>query len=210
MVVEYAERKLQEGVPKKEAFIMAAKKMFVPVVSATFTTLGAFIPLLFWPGIIGKFMSYLPIIVIVVMCASLLSALIFMPIIGAHHRLARMSTRRPRKRPTSSCIPTSSTSRRSGASTGIYVRTLARLLHHPIITLAVGFAHRHRDLRRLHGQPDRHPRPSRRPSPSSARSTVVARGNYSPVEIRDYLVEVEQRDPAGPGHPGRHHDVRRR
>ena len=83
VVVEYAERKLQEGVSKKEAFILAARKMFVPVVSATFTTLGAFVPLLFWPGIIGKFMSYLPIIVIVVMCASLLSALIFMPIIGA-------------------------------------------------------------------------------------------------------------------------------
>ncbi|MEO6636621.1 MAG: efflux RND transporter permease subunit, partial [Devosia sp.] len=83
VVVEYAERKLQEGVSKKEAFILAARKMFVPVVSATFTTLGAFIPLLFWPGIIGKFMSYLPIIVIVVMCASLVSALIFMPIIGA-------------------------------------------------------------------------------------------------------------------------------
>nr|MBF0685364.1 efflux RND transporter permease subunit [Pseudomonas sp.] len=69
VVVEYAERKLQEGVSKKEAFILAARKMFVPVVSATFTTLGAFVPLLFWPGIIGKFMSYLPIIVIVVMCA---------------------------------------------------------------------------------------------------------------------------------------------
>ena len=70
VVVEYAERKLQEGVSKKEAFIMAARKMFVPVVGATFTTLGAFVPLLFWPGIIGKFMSYLPIIVIVVMVAT--------------------------------------------------------------------------------------------------------------------------------------------
>ena len=69
----------------------------MPVVSATFTTLGAFIPLLFWPGIIGKFMSYLPIIVIVVMCASLLSALMFMPIIGAHHRAARTSTRSRRQ-----------------------------------------------------------------------------------------------------------------
>ena len=43
VVVEYAERKLQEGVSKKEAFILAARKMFVPVVSATFTTLGAFL-----------------------------------------------------------------------------------------------------------------------------------------------------------------------
>ena len=57
VVVEYAERKLQEGVPKREAFILAARKMFVPVVSATFTTLSAFVVLLFWPGIIGKFMA---------------------------------------------------------------------------------------------------------------------------------------------------------
>src|SRR5690606_6432553 len=82
VVVEYAERKLQEGVSKKEAFILAMRKMFVPVVGATATTLGAFIPLLFWPGIIGKFMSYLPTIVIIVMVASLISALIFMPVIG--------------------------------------------------------------------------------------------------------------------------------
>src|SRR5690606_30729862 len=82
VVVEYAERKLMEGIPKREAFILAAQKMFVPVVGATATTLGAFIPLLFWPGIIGKFMSYLPTIIIVVMVASLISALIFMPIIG--------------------------------------------------------------------------------------------------------------------------------
>lgn len=47
VVVEYAEHKLQEGVSKKEAFIMAARKMFVPVVSVTFTTLDAFAPLLF-------------------------------------------------------------------------------------------------------------------------------------------------------------------
>ncbi|MBN9161640.1 MAG: efflux RND transporter permease subunit, partial [Myxococcales bacterium] len=83
VVVEYAERKLMEGIPKREAFIMAMRKMFVPVVGATATTLGAFIPLLFWPGIIGKFMSYLPTIVIVVMIASFISALIFMPVIGS-------------------------------------------------------------------------------------------------------------------------------
>jgi len=69
VVVEYAERKLSEGVSKKKAFILAARKMFVPVVGATATTLGAFIPLLFWPGIIGKFMSYLS--------AALVSGLLF-------------------------------------------------------------------------------------------------------------------------------------
>ena len=57
VVVEYAERKLQEGVSKKEAFILAVRKMFVPVVGATATTLGAFVPLLFMaqlkaPGLI--------------------------------------------------------------------------------------------------------------------------------------------------------------
>ncbi|HEY4201674.1 MAG TPA: efflux RND transporter permease subunit [Devosiaceae bacterium] len=138
VVVEYAERKLAEGVPKREAFIMAAKKMFVPVVSATFTTLGAFVPLLFWPGIIGKFMSYLPIIVIVVMCASLLSALIFMPVIGGI--IARAHVDEEEKEAADIVMyPDKFDLKKVRGFSGHYVRMLAHLLHWPLPTLAVGF-----------------------------------------------------------------------
>lgn len=82
VVTEYANRKIDEGMPAEEAYPRAAKLMFWPVVSSTATTLAAFLPLLLWPGVPGEFMSYLPIMVIIVLSASLLTALIFLPTMG--------------------------------------------------------------------------------------------------------------------------------
>ena len=82
VVSEYADRKIAEGMPSSEAYPRAAKLMFWPVVSSTATTLAAFLPLLLWPGVSGEFMSYLPIMVIIVLSASLLTALVFLPTTG--------------------------------------------------------------------------------------------------------------------------------
>jgi multidrug efflux pump len=82
IVVEYADRKMTEGHPPKEAFAQAALRMFWPVVSATATMIGAFLPMLLWPGIAGKFMSYFPITLIIILSASMVVALIFMPVLG--------------------------------------------------------------------------------------------------------------------------------
>ena len=83
VVTEYADRKLAEGMPASEAYTRAAQLMFWPVVSSTATTLAAFLPLLMWPGVPGEFMSFLPIMVIIVLSASLITALIFLPTTGA-------------------------------------------------------------------------------------------------------------------------------
>lgn len=83
VVTEYADRKLAEGMPASQAYTRAAQLMFWPVVSSTATTLAAFLPLLLWPGVPGEFMSYLPIMVIIVLTASLMTALIFLPTAGA-------------------------------------------------------------------------------------------------------------------------------
>lgn len=83
IVTEFAERKMSEGMPRTEAYAMAAKRMFWPIIGATTTTLAVFLPLLFWPGIVGEFMKYLPITVIATLTASLFMALIFMPTLGA-------------------------------------------------------------------------------------------------------------------------------
>jgi multidrug efflux pump len=189
VVVEYAERKLQEGVPKKEAFILAARKMFVPVVAATFTTLGAFVPLLFWPGIIGKFMSYLPIIVIVVMCASLLSALVFMPIIGAIIASTHVD---PKAKEAADIVmyPDKFEVNKVKGFTGGYIRVLQVLIRHPILTLTVGFG----IVIGIFVAYGMNPTGSEAFPASEAEFgtvNVVARGNYSPTEIRDLLVEVE-------------------
>ncbi len=189
VVVEYAERKLQEGVPKREAFIMAARKMFVPVVSATFTTLSAFVVLLFWPGIIGKFMSYLPTIVIVVMCASLASALVFMPIIGAF--IARTHIDPVAKAKADIVMyPDKFDVNKVGGFTGVYVRLMSKLIHYPLATLPIGFAVLIAIFMFAHPSgfvlfPDS--------EPEQGTVNVIARGNYSPIEVRDMLREVETR-----------------
>ncbi|MDF1776086.1 MAG: efflux RND transporter permease subunit [Rhizobiaceae bacterium] len=82
VVTEYADRKIAEGMEANEAYKRAAKLMFWPVVSSTATTLAAFLPLLLWPGVPGQFMSYLPKMVIIVLSASLLTALVFLPVTG--------------------------------------------------------------------------------------------------------------------------------
>ena len=56
--------------------------MFWPVVSATATMIGAFLPMLLWPGIPGKFMSYFPITLIIILSSSMIVALIFLPVLG--------------------------------------------------------------------------------------------------------------------------------
>ena len=83
VVTEYADRKMMEGFDARAAYTLAAKRMFWPVTASIATTLAAFLPLMFWPGVSGKFMSYLPITVFTVLSGSLLFALIFCPTLGA-------------------------------------------------------------------------------------------------------------------------------
>jgi multidrug efflux pump len=83
IVTEFAERRMAEGMGKREAFAMASHRMAGPVTAATLTRVAAFSPLLFWPGIVGEFMKYLPITLIVTLSASLVYALIFVPTLGA-------------------------------------------------------------------------------------------------------------------------------
>ncbi len=82
VMTEYADRKIAEGLPTDDAYKRAAKLMLWPIVSSTATTLAAFLPLLLWPGVSGEFMSYLPVMVIIVLTASLLTALVFVPVTG--------------------------------------------------------------------------------------------------------------------------------
>ena len=82
VVVEYADRRLQEGIRPMKAYSDAAKRMFWPIVSSTATTLCAFLPMLFWPGVPGQFMGMLPITLIFVLSASLIVALIYLPVLG--------------------------------------------------------------------------------------------------------------------------------
>ena len=82
VVVEFASTKAAAGLSTRDAYISAVQRMAVPVIASTGTTLAAFLPLLFWPGVSGDFMSYLPITVFAVLGWSLMYALIFAPTLG--------------------------------------------------------------------------------------------------------------------------------
>ena len=82
VVVEYADKRIADGTGPMDAYVEAAKRMFWPIVSSTATTLCAFLPMLFWPGVPGQFMGMLPVTLIFVLSASLVVALVYLPVMG--------------------------------------------------------------------------------------------------------------------------------
>lgn len=81
VVIENTHRIFENGkVPIKQAAKIATGEVFMPVLSGTLTTLAPFIPLLAWQGVVGKFMFYLPLTLIVTLLASLLVAYIINPV----------------------------------------------------------------------------------------------------------------------------------
>ncbi len=83
VVVDLAERYRRQGQDRLQAYLAASQRMAWPIIASTMTTLAVFIPLLFWPGMAGQFMFYLPATVIITLLMSLLMALVFVPIIGS-------------------------------------------------------------------------------------------------------------------------------
>ena len=132
VVVEYADRKMNEGVAKKEAYISASKKMALPIIASTATTLAAFAPLMFWPGMMGQFMRYLPITLIFVLSASLLMALIFVPSIGTLIGKTRVLSKEQIDQVR---VSEQGDLTKLSGFTGFYVRVLDRVVMHPIKVL---------------------------------------------------------------------------
>jgi multidrug efflux pump subunit AcrB len=84
VVIENTHRVFDNGkVPIRKAAKIAAGEIFLPVLSGTLVVLAPFLPLAFWPGIVGKFMMYLPITLIIALIASLLVAYIINPVFAA-------------------------------------------------------------------------------------------------------------------------------
>lgn len=81
VIVENVYRHMQLGYGRIEAARLGASQVAWPVITSTATTVSAFIPLLFWPGIVGDFMKYLPATVIIVLSCSLFVALVVSPVV---------------------------------------------------------------------------------------------------------------------------------
>jgi multidrug efflux pump len=136
VVTELADRNMNEGATPRAAWAQASKRMSWPVIASTFTTLAVFFPLLFWPGLIGQFMRYMPITVIACLLASLAMALIFVPVIGA--KLSRGAVLDAASfsedKDVSDVRPVHIVARAQGAKRW-YLSQLYRMLIHPWITL---------------------------------------------------------------------------
>jgi len=177
VVSELADRHLSQGLPVPEAWRRAAVRMAWPIIASTATTLSVFVPLLFWPGVVGEFMKFLPTTVIICLTASLAMALVFLPVLGSVS-----GGRRPHTEQAAG----------SGRLSRLYRALLATLLKRPGMTLLgallVIFLIYATYARFNHGVeffPD--------VEPDSAQVQVRARGDLSVWE-RDAIVrEVESR-----------------
>jgi multidrug efflux pump len=83
VVVENIYRYMEQGWDRRQAALKATGEVALPIIGATATTVAAFTPLLFWPGIVGDFMKYLPITLIVTLSSSLFMALVIVPTLCA-------------------------------------------------------------------------------------------------------------------------------
>lgn len=83
VIIENTYRFMCQGVPKVKAAALAANEVAVPVIMSTLTTIVAFVPLLNWPGIMGEFMYFLPITLIITLTSCLFVALCINPVFGA-------------------------------------------------------------------------------------------------------------------------------
>ena len=83
VVVENIYRFLSEGYSKLDSAKHAVGEVAIPIIASTATTLAAFIPLIFWDSIMGEFMKYLPITLIIVLTSSLFVALVINPVISS-------------------------------------------------------------------------------------------------------------------------------
>ncbi|MEX2475698.1 efflux RND transporter permease subunit [Marinobacter sp.] len=175
VVSELADRNLSEGQTARTAWANAATRMAWPIIASTATTLAVFAPLLFWPGVVGGFMKYLPTTVIICLAASLLMALVFLPVLGGisgGSRARQAST--------------------GGAMMAGYRKVLARLLGSPgltligvlvvIIVIYAGYARFNHGVEFF---------PS--VEPDSAQVQVRARGDLSVWERDSIVRDVEQR-----------------
>ncbi len=187
IVVEYANRRASEGIDKKKVFVLSAKKMFIPVLASTLTTLAAFFPLIFWPGVAGEFMFFLPVTLLAVLSSSLLMALIFIPTIGGIFGFDKSLNQQNLKNLT--LLESGDLNQIKGLQAK-YIKIMRYSLDNPkkLITLTLVFLVFTQFLYMRYGKGVEYFPPI---EPDYAEIVVHARGNYSPIEKDEILKKVE-------------------
>ncbi len=100
VVIENVYRLMQEGKPRIQAAKEGVGEVAVPIITSTATTLAAFLPLAFWDDLVGEFMKYLPITLIIVLSASLFVALVINPVITSMFmKIEELGVVKPKRKP---------------------------------------------------------------------------------------------------------------
>ena len=185
VVTEYADRKISEGLDRKEAYRLASKRMFYPIISSTATTIAAFTPLIFWPGFTGQFIRFLPITVFIVLSASLVYAMIVTPVVGSIFGQRRSTLVSGESEQTGEIL--------FDKLSGFYSKALNKFVKNPGETLIAvlmllwffGYA--------MYGNFNKGTLYFADVDPVAADINVRARGNFSSIEAKEIMEIVEQK-----------------
>jgi len=191
VVVEYADRKLAEGLSRRQAYRKAGRRMFWPIITSTGTTLAAFVPFLFWDSIEGQFMAYLPITLIFVLTSSLMMALIFLPSLGS------VIGKKGGKVDDASAVAQLNAEdggdpRQLPGFTGWYAQMISTLIKRPVSVTLAGLAVIFITFQAF-GMKDHRVEQFLDVEPEQIYVFVRARGNLSPAEQYELALEAEAR-----------------
>ena len=189
VMVEFADTKMSEGYTKEDAYAEAVNRMFWPIIASTMTTLAAFLPMMFWPGVSGEFMRYLPITVFAVLVGSLMYALFFAPVLGSlfgkatagGHGVISQSNNSQKEE-----------TKKLGGFSRVYAAVLRGAVNSPIL-IFIGSIFTLISITFAYFNFGAGVEFFTSVEPNQTRVQVFARGNFSPDEIRDIVVDVEKR-----------------
>ena len=187
VVVELADRRLKDGDKPKQAFAYATRRMFMPILASTGTTLAAFLPLMFWPGMTGEFMKYLPVTVFAVLVGSLIYALLFAPVLGA-----MISKQKDRSHDGLHQMVEQGRFGEIGGVIGAYARVLRFSTTHPLFLISLTAVLLY-SIIWTYGKMGLGSQFFIDVEPNFMNVNVAARGNYSAEELRNIVVDVEKR-----------------
>ena len=182
VITEYADKKIGEGLSRAEGYKMASKRMFYPIVASTGTTMAAFIPVMLWPGFTGQFMRYLPITVFTVLVGSLIYSLIIIPVLGSY--LGQQDSALNKKDEGRESI--------FKRLNDIYGNRITKFVRNPVetclavlsILLIIIMSYSYFGKGTIYFA---------LVDPVEANVTIKARGNYSALETKEIVEEVEER-----------------
>ena len=187
VVTEYADRMMADGMDHKSAYSEAVRRMFWPVTASTATTLAAFLPLVFWPGVSGQFMGYLPVTVFTVLLGSLLYALMFGPVLGT---LFGRPSKHSRKAARAMHLLETGDPTQLQTPTGRYARFLTRVCERPLIALGLIFSLLI-GIFMAYGKFGAGTIFFSDADPQFIQVSVLGRGNFSASEVNELVLEVE-------------------